>query len=272
VPDIRPHLATSGPGAVDDLDWSRAAREGLAADERDALAFFADVEGQTAYYMLEVAKLEVARDPELLTFLTMWNYEELFHSRAIHRLLAACGCPGSDDLERKREVRARARVRVRIEETFQTALATIAPDAFIALWMAWGAAQELVTTQGYERIARTGANPVARELCRRIAVQERRHFAWYYAAARERLEGRPAAQWLVRRVFEHLWTPVGSGVKRPDELAEVIATVWPGPALAACLAHIDDRMGKLPGLQGLHACRRWGDTFHRRHAPAAVPA
>src|SRR5262245_32392968 len=163
--------------------------------------------------MLEVAKLEVARDATLLTFLTIWNYEELYHSRALHQLLDVCGHTPPDDIERKRELRASARLKARIEDGFQVALARAAPDTFVALWMAWGAAQELVTTLGYEQIARTATNPVARELCRRIAQQERRHFAWYYASARERLDGRPASQWLVRQVFERLWSPVGSGVK-----------------------------------------------------------
>ena len=72
------------------------ARMGLTKQEVESLLYFADIESQTVHYFLEVAKLKVARDPELLTFLTMWNYEEYFHSYAITRLLEECGVGGAD--------------------------------------------------------------------------------------------------------------------------------------------------------------------------------
>jgi hypothetical protein len=65
----------------------RSTRFDHGRDDTRSLAYFADIEGQTVYYFLEVAKLQVARDPELLTFLTMSNYEEYFHS---HARLRAC--------------------------------------------------------------------------------------------------------------------------------------------------------------------------------------
>ena len=89
--DIAQHIAVSQRIEIEDLDWATARRVGLTEKEVEMLHFFADIESQTVYYFLEVAKLQVARDPELLTFLTMWNYEEYFHSYALTRLMEECG-------------------------------------------------------------------------------------------------------------------------------------------------------------------------------------
>src|SRR5215207_47546 len=101
--------------------------------------YFADIESQTVYYFLEVAKLKVARTPELLTFLTMWNYEEYFHSHALTRLLEECGAAPPSAAERSHANRKGARLKAKLEDGFQSALAALAPQTFVALWMTWGA-------------------------------------------------------------------------------------------------------------------------------------
>jgi len=93
VSDIAQHIAVSQKLAFEDLDWEQARRIGLTRQEIESLTYFADIESQTVYYFLEVAKLQVARDPDLLTFLTLWNYEEYFHSYALTRLMTECGVP-----------------------------------------------------------------------------------------------------------------------------------------------------------------------------------
>ncbi|HEY0254386.1 MAG TPA: hypothetical protein VGC41_22820, partial [Kofleriaceae bacterium] len=103
--DIAQHIAVSQRVNIEDLDWELARKHGLSADEVESLQFFADIESQTVYYFLEVAKLQVARDPELLTFLTMWNYEEYFHSHAITRLMQECGVGGENATDRSTKVR-----------------------------------------------------------------------------------------------------------------------------------------------------------------------
>lgn len=267
MPDIQQHLAVSQKVAFDDLDWAAARAAGLSPTEVKNLQFFADIESQTVFYMLEVAKLEVARDPELLTFLTMWNYEEYFHSHAISRLLRECGHEVPPPMSRATDLRSRARLRARLEDAFQVGLSKAMPRSFVALWMAWGAAQELLTCQAYEELVRNTANPVLAELARRIGKQERRHFAYYFAAAKERLEGQPVAQTLVRTIFDRNWNPVGSGVKSPAEHAEMIARIFPGQRIVEVLAHIDERMATLPGLAGLDCCVRWA----RRVQPLLPP-
>jgi rubrerythrin len=268
VSEIAQHIAVSRKVDYDDLDWDLARKHGLTADEVESLGYFADVESQTVYYFLEVAKLQVARQPEFLTFLTMWNYEEYFHSHALTRLLEECGAAPPSAADRSHANRKGARLKARLEDGFQTTLAKLAPQTFVALWMTWGATQELLTTQAYEQIAQTTKNPVAEELCRRIAKQERRHFAYYYNAARDKLESRPWTQRIVRKIVELAWTPVGNGIKTPIEAAKSAQKLFPGPRFAEVLGVIDKRIGALPGMAGLDACRSWAHRMGLAPDPA----
>src|SRR4051812_5572409 len=175
--DILQHIAVSERVDIEDLDWELARKHGLSDREVESLKFFADIESQTVYYFLEVAKLQVARDPELLTFLTMWNYEEYFHSHAITRLMVECGVKLESATERSSNVRKNARLKAKLEDFAQTMMAKVTPQRFVALWMFWGALQECLTMQAYEAVIRDTKNPVLEEMFRRIAKQERRHFA-----------------------------------------------------------------------------------------------
>ena len=234
--EIAQHIAVSKKVDFEDLDWKLARRHGLTPHEIESLGYFADVESQTVYYFLEVAKLQVAKRPEFLTFLTMWNYEEYFHSHAL---------------------RQGARLKATLEDWFQIALSRLAPDTFIALWMTWGATQELLTTQAYEEIAATTSNPVAEELCRRIAKQERRHFAYYFGQARKRLEGRSWAQRFTRWIAKKFYAPVGGGVKTDAEGARLVAQLFPGDRIFEVMSYIEKRMAQLPGMDSLDCCTRW---------------
>lgn len=266
------HLSASQKLATDDLDWDLAASIGLTEAERGALRYFADVEGQTVHYFLEVARLEVARDPELLTFLTLWNYEELFHSHALTRLLEVCGAAEPPAAQRAAQVRAQARLKATVEDWIQRALAKAMPRTFVALWMTWGALQEGLTTKGYEELERNSKNPVLAELCRRIAKQERRHFAYYYGQARQRLGDSRLAQRLVRYVVENHFALVGSGVKTEAEVAVLLGQLFPGKRLAEVGAAVDRRMAALPGLAGLDVVQRTLTAQHRALPAAAALA
>ena len=255
--DIAQHVAISHRVEIEDLDFAAARAAGLSPAEVDCLSYFADIESQTAYYFLEVAKLPVVRDPELLTFLTLWNYEEYFHSHAITRLLRECGVEVASATERATKIRAGARWKARFEDLSQGLMARFIPRRFIALWMFWGALQECLTTQAYEEIARTTANPVLAELCRRIAKQERRHFAYYFGQARDRLDGEAATQRFVRWIAQRFYAPVGGGVKTDEEGAQLVARLFPGDRIFEVMGYIEKRMAQLPGMDGLDCCSRW---------------
>jgi rubrerythrin len=257
VSDIAQHIAVSDRVQIDDLDWDLAREHGLTQREIESLEFFADIESQTVYYFLEVAKLKVARDPELLTFLTMWNYEEYFHSHAITRLMQECGVPIESAMERSTKVRSRARIKAKVEDVLQQQLAKTMPQRFVALWMFWGALQECLTMQAYEEMIRRTENPVLAELFRRIAKQERRHFAYYFGQARDRLGGNPANQRFCRFIAKHFYAPVGSGVKTEAQSAELVARLFPGNRIIEVMSYIERRMAQLPGMAGLAACTRW---------------
>ena len=255
--DIAQHLAVSCKVEIEDLDWETARKVGLTQREVESLHYFADIESQTVYYFLEVAKLQVARDPELLTFLTMWNYEEYFHSYALTRLMEECGVRAESATDRSLKIRAGARFKAKFEEFGQTMIAKLFPKSFVALWMFWGALQECLTTQAYEELARTTNNPVLAELCRRIAKQERRHFAYYFGQARKKLFGRRFAQRLTRWIAKKFYAPVGGGVKTDAEGARLVAQLFPGDRIFEVMRYIEKRMGLLPGMDGLDCCTRW---------------
>jgi hypothetical protein len=118
-------------------------------------------------------------------------------------------------------------------------------------------------------MARLTHNPVLLELCRRIAKQERRHFAWYYESSRERLEGQPFSQKVVRAIFEYNWTPVGSGVKSKADSAALIARLFPGQRLYDVFGTVDHRMSMLPGFEGFTVCSRYADNLQAQLPPHA---
>lgn len=255
--DIANHIAVSGRVDIEDLDWMACKQAGLEPTEIENLKFFADIESQTVYYFLEVAPLKVARDPDILTFLTMWNYEEYFHSHAITKLLVECGVDMQNPTERSTEVRANARFKAKVEQFAQGMMAKVFPQSFTALWMFWGALQECLTMQAYEQVINTTKNPVLKEMFKRIAKQERRHFAYYFNQARDRLDNNKANQRFCRFVVNKFYAPVGSGVKSESESVQLIARLFPGDRIIEVMSYIEKRMAQLPGMEGLDACSKW---------------
>lgn len=249
--NLEQHLSASQKIQTDDLDWELAAKIGLTDDERNALRFFADVEGQTVHYFLEVAQLEASRDPEILTFLTMWNYEEYFHGHSLNKLLEVCGDTKLKACERAAAVRSQARFKAKLEDWLQRLMAKVVPEAFVSLWMTWGALQEAVTCKGYEAMERTTQNPVLAELCRRIAKQERRHFAYYYGQAKERLAQSRFSQKFTRFIVSRFFSLVGSGVKTPEQMAYMLNKLFSGALLNDMTSYVDGRLAALPGMEGL---------------------
>lgn len=236
---------TSCALSLDGIDWDEAARAGLTDDETFVLRYFTDIESQTIYYLRDLLSTRLADDPEVQEFVTVWNYEELFHGKALAKLLDVCGVPARDAAA----VRRTATLRERIEAIATRALAWLYGEPFSAVYLAWGAAQELTTLRGYERLEQTTKNPVLAELCRRIAKQERRHFAFYYNGARERLAASPRAQRLTRWLMTRFFTPVGSGVKPVAEVKKLFGIVFPGTAGDQIVHAIDLKLGCLPGLE-----------------------
>jgi rubrerythrin len=238
---------------VDDLDWDAGARAGLTDDEVFALTYFADIEGQTFRYLGALLAMQARWEPAAAAFLTTWNYEEFFHGRALARLLRVAGHPLPSS--RIGEVSARARANERIERLLGPLAARLFARHFPAVHMTFGAVHELTTLRGYERLAATTQNPVLRDLCQRIARQERRHFAWYFNHARAQLRRSQGAQRLTRTVLRLNWVPVGAGVKSDAEVLRLFQVLFPGALGRALCTEIDERIGSLPGLEGIYLLR-----------------
>ena len=88
------------------------------------------------------------------------------------------------------------------------------------------------------------------KLLQRIARQEALHLAFYASQAARRLESRKT-QAFVRRWLGRLWCPVGSGVMPPSETAFLHELLTRDPDGHSRLVRIDQRVDRLPGLQGL---------------------
>ena len=81
---------------------------------------------------------------------------------------------------------------------------------------------------------------------------ERRHFAFYRAQAKARMQrsrtrtpARPARA-------PHLWTPVGAGVKTEEEVdALALYLFGDGPDGREQVREIDRTISEIPGLEGL---------------------
>ena len=266
---IQKHAALSAKIDITDLDWEEARRVGLTPAEANILTYFADIEGQTVFYLSELLKLKSAHDPDSLAFATIWNYEEYFHSQAIMKLLDVCGYGLETD--RLSTVRTSAKLQAKVEDAVQVVLAKLFPKSFHALWMAWGASQELLTLRGYEQIIRSTQNPVLRILCQRIAKQERRHFAWYFNTAKKLLAKSKFSRRFVRFIFDKFWTPVGGGVKSAAEIADMVSDLFPGTTLAEVSANIDHKLGALPGMQGFDVMTRYAAGIAPRLPAPAAP-
>src|SRR3569623_269714 len=159
--------------------------------------------------------------------------------------------------ERSTKVRAGARLKAKLEDFAQTMMAKMMPKRFVALWMFWGALQECLTMQAYEEVIRSTQHPVLAEMFKRIAKQERRHFAYYFNQARERLPDNPRAQRFCRFIAQRFYSPVGAGVKSEGEAAALVARLFPGKRIFDVMSYIERRMAQLPGMQGLDACTKW---------------
>lgn len=253
IVDMERFLAVSGRLQIEDIDWQLAKREGLTETEKFMLTYFSDIEGQTVMYLRDLLSTKAAEEPNVIAFLTMWNYEEFFHGDALGRLLKECG----HDLGAARiaAVRKKAGVSEALESAAASMLSRIFANEFPAVHAAWGATQELTTLRGYEEIMRSTGNSVLKTLCDRIAKQERRHYAWYFNSAKERLAKSPRAQKLTRFLMSKFWTPVGAGVKSKEEVQRLIKTLFPREMAWKLAEEIDTKIGSLPGLQGIRLMR-----------------
>ncbi len=235
--------------AVDDLDFDSFRHRPLSPEALRCLRYMHDVENHTVCYLRDVLVTRAHRDPEVTSFLTLWNYEEFWHGEAIAGILRAheeLAGPGRIAALRQRLPRGDKWKPI----SFQVASA-LTPH-LTAVHMTWGAVNEWTTQAAYARLAKLADHPTLSELLRRIMKQEGRHIDFYANQARSRLTDSRAAQRLTRWALRHYWAPVGTGVV-PDSEVEFLRTFLFGDEDGRAMAdRIDRRVDRLPGLEGLH--------------------
>lgn len=243
--DIERFVDLSGAVQLDDLPWEAAAAQGITPVEARVLRYMADTETHTILYLRDLLAGHTCHDPELTSFLAVWVYEELWHGRAIDRLLSAAGYPPPADTYR--QVSQGVSLREPLEAMASHLVAWATPR-FAAVHMTWGAINELTAAAAYRLLGRSTQNDALRTLLGRIGKQERKHYAFYASQAEKRLAGDVWAQRLCRATLRLVWTPVGAGLGPAENLAFVAHHLFDNAEGRRALHDVDETIAGLPGL------------------------
>jgi hypothetical protein len=250
--DIATYQKLSARLEVEDIDFESFRDQPLDPDALRCLRYMHDVENHTVCYLRDILVTRAHRDPEVSSFLTLWNYEEFWHGEAIARILAAHDEPvGTGRISALRN-------RIHKSEKWKPVgfqLASAITPHLTAVHMTWGAVNEWTTQAAYARLGKLAGHPTLSELLRRIMKQEGRHVDFYATQAKGRLADSRAAQRMTRWALRRFWAPVGTGVV-PDQEVDFLRTYLFGDEDGQAMAErIDRRVDRLPGLEGLNLLR-----------------
>ena len=287
--DLDRYLRASKKVDLEGVAWERVKKHPLSVAEARCLAYMMDIETHTVIYLRDLLATPAALDPEVTAFLSCWVYEELWHGEAFSRFLGEAGYRLAPDREAVRGDAPYPSRRARVSwirrkltgKGYASHIASMAGSLllkdFVALHMMWGAVNELITLSAYRRIIDKTEHPVLVDLLSRIIKDERRHFAFYRAQARLRLARSPRARRVTRWAMEHLWAPVGTGVRPQEETDFVVVTLFGDEDGLASAREMDATLGELPGFSGTHVLERaLGEAVARvgaagRRSPSAIP-
>jgi hypothetical protein len=139
----------------------------------------------------------------------------------------------------------------RLDPIKQSMLGGLVGHDFVAVHMAWGAANEWSANAAYLRMAKKENHPVLAVLLKRIAAQETKHVAFYASQARERLDASKKAQVIARFALRKFWGPVGSTINTEAEIKHVMTDLFGGSEGRKLIRDVDSHIAKLPGMAGL---------------------
>ncbi len=235
------------------LDPSRydfaAARPGELTDEEVfQLTYAAQVEWGTEGTF---ASLDISRDPVVRRFLRVWLDQEVVHADLLARLVRRCA-PGATivPVHRDRKHRwAAARGKV-INQLVRLGLG----EDFSAVHMSWGAINELTTLRFYSVMRANTQSSLLRALLRDVIAQEALHYSFYRTVAMRRLAGNPRGQRIVRWTIEHLWSPVGMGLRNRVDVDRLMVGLF--AERPDQVVQMDSQINRIPGLAGLNLIRR----------------
>jgi hypothetical protein len=261
--DLDKYLRASKKVDLSGVAWDRIKEHPLPVGEARTLAYMMDIETHTIIFLRDLLATRAAFDPEVTAFLSCWVYEELWHGEAFSRFLGEAGYVLPPDGERvwgeapypTRTARNTWIRRKLGSKGYWSHMATLGAAAmvkdFVALHMTWGAVNELGTLTGYHLIIDKTEHPILKDLLTAIIKDERRHFAFYRAQARMRLARTKQARKVVRWALEHLWAPVGTGVRPQEETDFAVTYLFGEEAGHEAAREMDRTLGELPGLEGI---------------------
>ncbi len=241
---IEKYIRHSKKVDVTDVDLRQAPLYPVTREEVRALTYMCDIESHTVVYLRAILNTCAIQDPQTTSFLSCWAYEEFFHGHTLRCFLDAVGAPVSSG--RILEVQQASSFTEWLKELGSSILCQFSRH-FHAAYLTYGAISELSTLEGYGVLARRTQNPILAEVVRRLAKDERRHFAFYYNKARLQLQSRNA-QRLTSFIIRHFWLPVGGGVKSDSDVNWILSFILGDPEGAEIAQRIDSTIAKLPGL------------------------
>jgi Fatty acid desaturase len=247
--DIDRYTATSVSVNWDDLDLEKFRDHPLNDQSLRTLRYMTDVEYHTVCYTRDLLTTPSHKEAEMSSFMTMWNREEFWHGEALATVLGHHGIVV--DFDELKATRLKLGWKDRLDPIKQSIAGKIVGNDFVAVHMAWGAANELSAIQAYNRMADLEKDPTLAVLLKRIAAQEARHVAFYTSQARDRLAKSKRAQVLARFVLNKFWAPVGSSIMDRSEVVHVMNHLMSGPDGRKAARRIDASISAMPGMKGL---------------------
>jgi rubrerythrin len=247
--DIDRYTATSKEVSWADLDFEEFKEHPLPEHTLRSLKYMMDIEYHTVCYLRDMLVTPSHKDADVTAFMTMWNREEFWHGEALASVLNAHGW--QVDFDELKATRLKVGWKDRLDPIKQSLLSNAVGSDFIAVHMAWGAANEWSAIAAYNRLADMESHPVLSELLRRIARQEAKHVAFYASQARDRLAASKKAQVIARFALSRFWGPVGSGVETDDEVKHVLSHLMGNTEGLVEVRKIDGFISAMPGLDGL---------------------
>ena len=260
--DLDRYLRASKRVDLSSVEWSRIREHPVTTAEARCLTYMMDIETHTVVFLRDLLATRASFDPEVTAFLSCWVYEELWHGEAFSRFLGEAGyrvAPTFEDVSGDDPFPTRVDRNQWVRQKFGTKgyvshIGTLLGSAlfrdFVAVHMTWGAVNELGTLTGYHRIIAKTEHPVLIQLLQAVIKDERRHFAFYRAQARMRLARSRQARTITRWALEHLWAPVGTGVRPQSETDFVIHSLFGDADGMVAVKEMEATLGELPGLEG----------------------
>lgn len=260
--DLDKYLRASKRVDLSAVEWARIREHPVTTVEARCLTYMMDIETHTVVFLRDLLATRASFDPEVTAFLSCWVYEELWHGEAFSRFLGEAGyrvAPTFEDVSGDDPFPTRVDRNQWVRQKFGTKgyvshIGTLLGSAlfrdFVAVHMTWGAVNELGTLTGYHRIIAKTEHPVLIQLLQAVIKDERRHFAFYRAQARMRLARSRQARTITRWALEHLWAPVGTGVRPQAETDFVIHSLFGDADGMVAVKEMEATLGELPGLEG----------------------